>query len=149
MEKASKCVLHICHANVRSILANSRLVDVEILAANHMVDVLCLSETWLKAKHAQSVVRLAGFQAPYRDDKAIGHGGGVAVYVRNGLAASVIKCISSPLFECIVLSLTTSQRVSTTVDTCYRPPDSDIHLFVEFLNQVLRSCQRKRCGTCV
>ena len=90
MGKASKCVLRISHANVCSILANSRLVDVEILAANHMMDVLRLSETWLKAKLAQSVVRLPGFQAPYRDDRAIGRGGGVAVYVRNGLAASVI-----------------------------------------------------------
>ena len=112
-------------------------MDVEILAANHMVDVLCLSETWLKAKHAQLVVRLAGFQASYRDDRAIGRGGGVAVYVRNGLAASVIKCISSPLFECIILYLTTSQRFSATVVTCYRLPDSDIHLFVEFLDHVL------------
>ena len=56
-------------------------MDVEILAANHMVDVLCLSETWLKAKHAQSVVLLAGFQAPYCDDRAIGRGGDVTVYI--------------------------------------------------------------------
>ena len=144
-KQSSQRVLRISHANVRSILAHSRLLNIQIMCVNHMVDILCLSETWLNAKHPQSIIQIPGFQEPFRHDRLSGRGGGVAVYVRDGLGASVINSVSSPLFECVVLSVTTSYRSTLTVITCYRPPESDVYQFVYFLDQILSQLPEKHC----
>ena len=84
------CSLNICHVNIRSLLAESRLIELESLCAAQNIDVLCLSETWLspsRAKPGASLVNIPGFQPPFRRDRLHGRGGGVAVYVRNGLNA--------------------------------------------------------------
>ena len=52
-KQRSKC-LTVCHVNVRSLSAPTRLVDLEILCANNSVDILCLSETWLSPSHSSS-----------------------------------------------------------------------------------------------
>ena len=39
--------MNVCHVNVRSLLAATRLIDLDILCASYELDVLCLSETWL------------------------------------------------------------------------------------------------------
>ena len=41
------CSLNICRVNIRSLLAESRLIELESLCAAQNIDVLCLSETWL------------------------------------------------------------------------------------------------------
>ena len=72
--------IRVCHANVRSLAATGRLFDVELLAAAHGMDVLCLSETWLQRnKHDSSMFMIPGFQPPFRFDRPDGRGGGVAV----------------------------------------------------------------------
>ena len=43
--------LRICHINVRSLLTQARLLDLEILTAAHDIDILCLTETWLSPSH--------------------------------------------------------------------------------------------------
>ena len=88
--------LNIVHVNVRSILADTRLFDLERLAASNPVDVLCIIETWLSSsvKTGSSCINLPGFQTPYRYDRASGcRGGGVAIYVGLGLTTNLVKLI--------------------------------------------------------
>ena len=93
--------LSICHVNVRSLLAQTRLLELGILTASHSIDVLCLSETWLSADRAppSSNIMLPGFQLAARRDRAVGRGGGVAIYVRNGVAAAPLPLSCS--VECV------------------------------------------------
>ena len=82
--------LKVCHVNVRSLCAATRLLDLEILCAAHDVDVLCVTETWLSSsivKQNSSLLNLPGFQPRVRCDRANRRGGGVPVYVRCGLHA--------------------------------------------------------------
>ena len=88
-------------------------------------------------ENLNSVISLHGYQEPFRQDRITSRGGGVAVYVRDGLAASVINCVTSSLFQCLVLSIVLSQRKRLTIIICYRPPGSNLYEFVEFLDQVL------------
>ena len=87
--------LIIANVNARSILADTRLLDLEILTTVNDIDVLCVTETWLSAgcvKHGSARINLPGFQAPFRCDRPDGRrGGGVAVYVRVGLCATQIN----------------------------------------------------------
>ena len=80
--------------NARSLLADTRLVDLEILCVNNGVDVLCVTKTWLpeaRVKIGSSRLHTPGFQDPVRCDRPSSHrGGGVAVYVRIGIPANAI-----------------------------------------------------------
>ena len=71
--------------NVRSILVDGRLVDLEILGGSHEIDVLCITETWLT--NLSINICINGFQHPIRRarDRCGKRGGGVAIFVRNGI----------------------------------------------------------------
>ena len=116
--------LRICHVNVRSLRAQSRLFDLELMTASRQIDVLCVSETWLRPCHRSSSVRLPGFQLWERT--ACGRGGGVAVYVHDGLTAVPVKCASSFTFECVSVAVYLSRHSSVTVLTAYHPPATDL-----------------------
>ena len=77
--------LKICHVNVRSLLANLKLLDLELLCASADVDVLCVTETWLSSKVASSQVSLPGFQPPFQCDRATRHQ--VGLLCMSGLAS--------------------------------------------------------------
>ena len=73
-------------------MADGRLAQLKCFTSMNNVDILCLTESWLKPKHADSTLLLPGFQPPVRCDRLSSRGGGVAVFVRNGLAASGLPC---------------------------------------------------------
>ena len=122
--RTAKCKrLNVCHVNVRSLLAPTRLLDLEILSATHDIDILCLSETWLSpsyAKNGSSLLDLPGFQPPVRCDRTQRRGGGVAIYVRRGLPITCMP-INSQL-EAVCLKIHINQRKFIYVVSLYRPP---------------------------
>ena len=97
--------MNVCHVNVRSLLAATRLIDLDILCANYELDVLCLSETWLLTSLVPTnscLASIPGFQAPIWCDRPDRRGGGVAIYVRNGISATKIKFHSELESGCII-----------------------------------------------
>ncbi len=135
--------LKICHVNVCSLLADTRLLDLEILCANNDIDVLCVTETWLsesRVKHGSAQVNLPGFQAPVRCDRASGRrGGGVAVYVRSDIPAAPVNFNSQLEAVCVRLHL--AQRKTVYIAAVYRPPKSDLSApeFVDCLESAMDS----------
>ena len=106
--------LNICQVNVRSILATTRLLDLEILCANHDIDILCVTETWLSTKSTplgSSLITLPGYQSPFRRDRSGRRGGGVAMYVRNGITATVIPFQENIESSCVKVSLSKRRHI--------------------------------------
>ena len=65
------------HSNVRSLLAkrsDEKVAELRLMATEHKLDVLSLSETWPNNSVPEDLLTLAGFQRKIRS------GGGVAVY---------------------------------------------------------------------
>ena len=54
----------ICHVNARSLVAAGRPAQLNGFLSMNNVDILCISESWLKPKHANSSLLLQGFQPP-------------------------------------------------------------------------------------
>lgn len=134
--------LRVCHANVRSITAQSRLLDLEILTANKAIDVLCLTETWLTNKKHSNTISLPGFQIPFRKDRLGSAGGGVAVYVRNGLSASLILPPPSTNVECLCIMISLTSRTKLAVIVAYRPPGPGADAFCADLDVFLDSVEK-------
>ena len=95
-------MVDIWHVNARFLVTAGRLAQLKCFLSMNNVDLLCISESWLKPKHADLSLSLKGFQPPVRHDRVSSRGGGVAVYVRNGFAASRLTYPPAQL-ECVAL----------------------------------------------
>ena len=101
----------VCHINVRSIMAPNRLQELKLFCSMHSPDLLCITDTWLMHKRLNQTLSIPGYQTLIRCDRQTGKGGGVAVYVRDGLAASRFSTTTSPTdLECISLKLDLPKR---------------------------------------
>ena len=111
----------VCHVNVRSILADSRLTDLKILCLiSNNIDILYVTETWLNSSRR---VVLPGFQVPYRHDRPDKRGGGVAVFVRNGLPFSEVQLLcgaENPKMDGICVKIHLPKSKHLFVVTAYR-----------------------------
>ena len=137
----------ICHVNTRSLVADGRLLHVSSLVSFSNVDILCVSETWLKSKHLSSTLLLPGYQPPIRRDRPVARGGGVALYVRDGLAFKIHRGVPADL-ECLVVEVKLPHRKKLTIVTCYRPPHQSMNDFLDSLESVLSSvCHGDLCLT--
>ena len=135
--------LRICQVNARSLLADSRLLDLQILTEVHNIDVLCVTETWLTSRHADSAVSLKGYQPPLRFDRPSRRGGGAAVYLRHGLTALSIS-LSGEL-EAVALRLFLGNRSLLDFVCLYRPPDVHMFMFISNLEDCLTTVQGSSC----
>ena len=82
----------VAHLNVRSPASVGRLSEIGFLLSVHSIDILCLSETWLKPHHMSSALLIPGYQPLLRRDRPVGRGGGVAIYLRDGFACKETLC---------------------------------------------------------
>lgn len=145
--------LNICQVNARSLLASGRLTDLEILCSSNDIDVLCITETWLssdRVKEGAHLINIPGFLAPFRCDRAHRRGGGVAVYVREGLNAAPVRLEGQLEAVCIELYLSKQKRI--VLLTVYRPPNGSSTLpdFISDLDSTLINLRSfSRHLTCV
>ena len=104
---------------------------------------IALTETWLH-DHLDAEIAISQFQPPFRQDrsrkkKEKGRGsGGVAVYVREGIAAETSFSYSSGVIECIGVMVESLNLMTYTV---YRQPDEPNHRstnqqFTPFINKL-------------
>jgi len=84
--------LNICHINAQSM--RRKTDELKFLFENSLIDLICISETWLTSYINDAQVKLDGYQI-FRSDRD-SHAGGVAIYVKNGIKC---KCVCSHAAE--------------------------------------------------
>lgn len=110
--------------------------------SNNVPDVLCLTETFLRAGH-ESSFKLNDYDMAAsfsRENKR----GGVCILVRKGLEyknKSMIKHSIVRVFECCAIEIPSSNLIIICV---YRTPTSDVLAFLNSLDAVLYEVNRKR-----
>ena len=77
--------LGISHANVHSLRAHSKLDELKIMADLANIDIITISETWLKDTDNDISFQTAGFQNIIRCDRTKLAVGGVAVYCHDNI----------------------------------------------------------------
>ena len=93
----------------------------KILTAKHSFDVLCVTETWLTASKPSSSMNIAGYQSPIRKDRAETSGGGVAIYVRSGLAVKIIHPPMLINIETTCVQIILGKKARLNVIVVHRP----------------------------
>ena len=88
------------------------------------MDILTLSDTWLDGNFCVTEINLPGFVCVRQDRTGIKEGyGGVAIYVREGLANTGGQ-------ECLWIELIRDKCKPTLVCCACRAPDSDFQTFI-------------------
>lgn len=76
------------HINIQGISGKIDQVRLLLESDKNKIQILGLSETKLNLMHPDSAVQVSGYQKPFRKDRGINPGGGILVYVKDGICAS-------------------------------------------------------------
>ena len=130
------CGLKVAHLNVCSLRNKMDLLRQDLMN-DKTLDVLSLSETWLNTAITDSEIYFPGFSFVRRDrgeDKA---GGGVIIYVLEGLPYRVRDDLMLGKNECIWIELTCPKCKRMLICCIYRAPDTDVVKFIDELNDCM------------
>lgn len=123
--------LNFGHLNVQGICGKNMCKFSEIKALltapeNSSLHIFGISETKLKPHKMSTCFTIDGFQTPFRKDNDSNGGGGIMVYVRNGINATRRSDLETNNISCIWLEITIGKGKPFLVGNMYRPPDSRI-----------------------
>ena len=82
--------LKVCHINIQSLYLSSEKInpkrkmnEIESLLMHDLgIDIICLSETWLKPHIPDSKAKIEGYELERKDRIGIGSGGGRNLHIR-------------------------------------------------------------------
>ena len=81
--------------NIRSIYKNINHFEVFLAHQETQPWAICLTETWLKDDSDIKFLSLSSYQLLDTSNRQIGKGGGVAIFVREGVVKTVLQKFSS------------------------------------------------------
>lgn len=136
--------LKIAHLNIRSLVHKTDSLRLEGIDSK-TADILTLSETWLDGNICDTEINLPGFVCVRQDRTGIKEGyGGVAIYVREGLAFRLRNDINTGGQECLWIELIRDKCKPTLVCCAYRAPDSDFQTFNFSLHESMSSVDQEK-----
>lgn len=109
--------------------------------ANRNLHILGISETKLKDNKMTNAFKIDGFQKPFRKDNHLNGGGGLMVYVRNGINVKRREDLEINDISCIWLEVMQEKGKPFLIGNIYRPPDSRIEFndrFEDFIDNVFK-----------
>ena len=131
-----------CSRPIVKVLKMTKFSEIKSLLTdpvNSKLHVFGMSETKLKEHKLNEVFKIPGFQLPFRKDNKTNGGGGIIVYVRDGILAKRRKDLETNDISCLWIELCPKIGKSFLVGNMYRPPDSRIEFndrFEEFIDIV-------------
>ena len=120
--------IKLVHLNARSLKNREHLAQIKELVNDENVEVLAVSESWLKSFTTNAEVEIPGYKI-YRLDRKHKKGGGVYIYVRKEFKVTMLKnfsYISTSDFHQLWLQMQVRHHKSFIICAAYRPPDSQV-----------------------
>ena len=135
--------INILHHNSRSL--NKRKMAYTTLDAINNTSIFCLSETFLKPYHSDTLCTLENFKIE-RCDRPPAYkktsGGGAAILIRNNLHYKRLQGPTNTLknvCDSVWIKLYTHNSKPLIIGSLYRPPDSDRTTFISLFNDAINS----------
>ena len=89
------------HLNVQGISNKIDQLRLLFQSERNLIHVVGISETKLSSLHPDAAFEISGFQKPFRRDRPDNAGGGLLVYVRNGVSCRLRLDLEHERLECI------------------------------------------------
>lgn len=117
--------LNIGHINIQGL--SGKIDQLNGMLQSNLVHIMGISETKLHDVHPDSAFDIDGYQTPiFRRDRKDNGGGGLIVFVKNGLSCNRRRDLESDNIECIWVEVKPKNSKSFLVGNVYRPPNSTI-----------------------
>ena len=123
--------LSVLHMNARSLLG--KMDQLRLLCEPNGADIITLSETWLNKDIDDSEIELPGYSI-IRRDRSERTGGGVIIYIREGLVFSERNDLHNN--EAIWIQVNRTRCKPFIIGRIYRPPNQQVHKFLEDFNSL-------------
>ena len=127
--------LKVAHINIRSIMGKLDLL--KLLLMEKPIDILAVSETWLKPSILDSEVCIDEYSCVRRDRLGKG-GGGTMIYVRDGISYRVGTELGSGSTESCSVEILRPKSKKVIIWSIYRAPNGNVDIFIDELNGVLQ-----------
>lgn len=124
------------HINIQGVSNKIDQVRLLLGSERNQVHMLGLGETKLNAVHPDSAFKINGF----RKDRKENSGGGILVYVKDGVCCNRRSDLELDNLECIWIEITPPKSKTFLVGNIYRPPNSIVQwneIFEECIENVL------------
>ena len=119
VKKGSRLVNHNINHLVKKLDQLKLFLDCDTLP----LDIYCINETFLTSSTDDSYLNINGYFL-LRKDRVHKTGGGVVMYIRNGIHFKRRPDLEQTTLEMITIEITCSNK-SILLSTIYRPPDND------------------------
>ncbi|PZC76295.1 hypothetical protein B5X24_HaOG204807 [Helicoverpa armigera] len=111
---------------------------------SHSFDIVAVNETWLRAGEEGRAPTVPGYRLRHTPRPATvrgGRGGGVGFYIKRGLTVRACSTPTDPRYESIEQMWITLclNGVKLAIGTAYRPPRSDLDLFLDAITESISS----------
>jgi ribonucleases P/MRP protein subunit RPP40 len=128
--------LHFMYTNIRSLMNNNKMEEIEILLRERSIDVLGVTESWTHEGITNAEINIQGFSLFRRDrseqDKC--RGGGVLLYIREALLPE-LKEVSADS-ETLWVNIKGVKLNEITVGICYRRPDASEEMTTRLIKSI-------------
>ena len=137
--------IHLVHLNIRSLFGRNKFDMFKQQLMNSNIDVMCLSETWLKEGLTSNILeipgyRLARFDRNWFEDNNIKKGGGLCMYINQKIefTDSDIRKLnsSSKDIEIQWMNIKFPKMRNIIIANIYRPPQGNVKNCCKYI----RSC---------
>ena len=143
---------HLMHLNIRSLFSKNKFDMFKQQMIDSGIDVICLTETWLKGGINSNFVNIPNFNL-IRNDRNwsengnLKKGGGTCMYINNSIQFSdndlSFLNMSSIDIEIQWLTIKKQNNRKMHIANVYRPPQGNVKTFVSYLRKCLDSFDEK------
>ena len=140
-EGISNTAFSLLHSNIRSAVRNLQNFESYLASIDHQFKIIALSESWLK-DHNFDLYNLKNYNAEHKCRPLRG-GGGVSLYIHESQEYFLRDdiCVNNNILESLFIEIPqnqTSKMQNVIVGVVYRPPDTDINIFNQYLESMLQ-----------
>ena len=136
------------HINIRSAQKNLGSLENYLDTLDHKFTTIGISESWLKDVNMERY-GLKGYNAVHKC-RPLRSGGGVSIYIQDFLEYYTREdlCYQNSAIESVFIEIDKDQigkDKNVIIGVIYRPPNSDIYLFNDYMSEILTKmkCERK------
>ena len=137
------------HLNIQGIQNKIDQIDLLVNSSQNNIHILGLSETKLNSNHMNSIFEVKNYQM-FRKDRVISvdrpeHGGGLIVYVKDGINCKRRYDLECEQIECVWLEIFPTNCKSFLIGNIYRHPNETVNWnerFENYLDKVLE-CEKE------
>ena len=143
--KSHQDYFSVMHLNSRSLCKNFDNLQILLSSLKYNFDILGVSETWFNCNTHLEMYNIENYSLVQicRPDKT---GGGVAIYVKNGINYAIRNDLSfcSPELEVIFIEVKGLKNKSNVFGCVYRPPNTNVSSFNDKLNTCLCVLEKEK-----